>query len=149
MFGGLVQFIGGWIAGLNGNMFQLTAFTSYGAFWIGFAWFNYNNTANLADEYGMRLYFATWGVFTTIMFVASLAAPKVTSVTFFTLALTFFLLSAGEGHASVHKAGGYSGYVCAASCYYTIAAEVINEMYGWYLIPLGRPIVTRRESRIS
>ncbi len=49
------------------------------------------------------------------------------------------LLGLGEasGNATVTMVAGYEGIVCGLSAVYTGLAQVLNELYGRVLVPLG------------
>ena len=84
-------------------------------------------------------YLCAWGMFSLMMFVATLTKPKVLSGIFFCLTLTFFALGIGDGmenHSIVHI-GGCLGLVTALGAFYLAAAEVINESFGRTVLPVG------------
>ena len=84
-------------------------------------------------------YLCAWGMFSLMMFVATLTKPKVLSGIFFFLTLTFFALGIGDGmenHSIVHI-GGCLGLVTALGAFYLAAAEVINESFGRTVLPVG------------
>jgi len=51
----------------------------------------------------------------------------------------FFMLAAGDamGSASIGKAAGWIGLLCGASAIYTGLAQVLNEVNGKTVWPLG------------
>mmetsp|Transcript_5960 Transcript_5960/g.9314 ORF Transcript_5960/g.9314 Transcript_5960/m.9314 type:complete len:150 (+) Transcript_5960:1977-2426(+) len=140
MHGGLIQFIAGIWELYRKNVFGATAFTAYGGFWMGFALMEIlaaGGKFSGPDPGGLQTYFAAWGIFTTLMFVPTLAINRALQFIFASLALLFFLLSAGVTYPQVHKAAGYVGIVCGFSAVFTAWAEVMNEVHGRTVIPLG------------
>jgi hypothetical protein len=55
------------------------------------------------------------------------------------LALLFFLLALGDitGSPAVTRLAGYEGIFCGFSAIYTALAQVLNEVYGTTILPLG------------
>ena len=58
---------------------------------------------------------------------------------FGTLVLLFGLLAIGDlTHIAAYKTiGGYVGILCGFSAFYTAIAQVLNEVYGRVVLPLG------------
>ncbi|MBC7262593.1 MAG: acetate uptake transporter [Chloroflexi bacterium] len=144
-YGGLMQVIVGlWEAKL-GNTFGFVAFTSYGAFWI------YYVLVGILSSVGMITVSPTaagvvlimWGFLTLYLWIASLKAPKVTSMVFLFLTLTFLVLGIGDvtGLGTITKAGGALGLLTAALAWYNSLAIVINDMHGRTAVPLGKPLM--------
>ncbi len=140
-YGGSAQMIAGLMEWKKGNTFGVTAFTSYGFFWLslvglivmpkmGFA---------AASHTAMAAYFGMWGIFTFGLFIATFKLNKATQVVFLTLTVLLFLLSYAEfiGSAEITKIAGYEGIVCGLSAMYASLAQVINELYGKTVVPLG------------
>jgi succinate-acetate transporter protein len=137
-YGGTAQALAGLMEVPRGNTFGATAFLSYGAFWWSFALF----VLFLHDKVPAAFigwYLFLWGVFTLYMWVGTWRAPHALQMVFLALWLTFFLLAAGEwtGLVWLHRAGGYSGLVTAVFAFYLSAAEVINDMHGHTVLPVG------------
>ena len=141
-YGGLAQVVAGIMEWKKNNTFGLTAFASYGFFWLSLValivmpkmgWIG--NTS----ETGMVYYLFMWGIFTLLMFIGTLKLSKALQVVFGTLALLFFLLAIGDatGSAGIKQFAGVEGIVCGASAIYTGIAQVLNEVYGKTLLPLG------------
>ena len=141
-FGGIAQIIAGILEYPRGNTFAVTAFTSYGLFWVSlvvlilapkFGW------ADTTPEAYMGWYFFMWGVFTAFMFVGTLKANRVTQFVFFSLAILFFLLAARDwiGSEAIGILAGWEGIVCGSSAIYLAMAEVLNERLGRTVLPLG------------
>jgi succinate-acetate transporter protein len=84
-------------------------------------------------------YLFLWGVFTLYVSVATWRASRALQLVFLVLWITFFALAASEwtGLAWLHHTGGYCGLVTAALAFYLSAAEIINEMHGHAVLPVG------------
>jgi len=144
-YGGAVQFTAGLIEGRRGDIFGLTAFTSYGAFWIALALAAVLNAlgilelTNIELAYGMLL----WGIFTLYMSIGSFKVSRfAVPLVFITLTILFFLLAAGffvlqsTGSPLVLRIAGAEGILCGLSALYASAAIVINAQLGRNLLPL-------------
>ncbi len=141
-YGGLAQVIAGIMEGKKNNTFGLTAFTSYGFFWltlVGLIVMPKLGWIPAASEDAMVAYLIVWGVFTACLFVGTLRISKALQFAFATLTILFFLLAIGDatGNASLKIFTGYEGIVCGASAIYTGAGVLLNEMFGKTILPLG------------
>jgi succinate-acetate transporter protein len=141
-YGGLAQVIAGVIESKKNNTFGLTAFTSYGFFWISlvglivmpkFGW------GTKPSETAMCAYLAIWGLFTLCLFFGTLKLNRALQIVFGTLVILFFLLAAahGTGNEAIEKFAGYEGIVCGLSAIYAGIANVLNEVYGKVVLPIG------------
>jgi succinate-acetate transporter protein len=141
-YGGLAQVIAGIIEAKKNNTFGLTAFTSYGFFWLSlvglivipkFGW------APKASDSAMCAYLVIWGIFTLFLFFGTLKLNRALQIVFATLVILFFLLAAehATGNESIGKLAGYEGILCGASAIYAGMANVLNEVYGRIVLPLG------------
>jgi len=125
----------------KGNVFGATAFTSYGAFWLSFWAFVTFYAADIPDaaarETGVGWYLVAWGLFTVVMWVASLRTTAVLALLFTLLAATFFLLGAGDvTHTEgLTRVGGYLGLVTAAVAWYACLAGVSASTFGRAVLP--------------
>ena len=142
-YGGIAQIIAGIMEWKKGNSFAATAFVSYGLFWLSLVTLIVLPKLNLisaADETGMAAYLAMWGLFTGVMFLGTIRLSVALQVVFGTLTVLFFLLAygdyAGAGPGFKHFAG-YEGIVCGFSAIYTGLAQILNELYGKAVLPLG------------
>lgn len=89
---------------------------------------------------GLAWYLFIWGIFSTMMFVGTLKqAPWALVFVFFTVVILFFLLAAENWteNAKVGKAAGIEGIICGLSAIYTASGEVLNEIWGRTILPLG------------
>lgn len=139
-WGGVAQVIAGIIAGKRGDMFHLTAFTSYGVFWIGLAFSFVLMWAGLVklDDAGYGWTMFSWGIFTLLMTIATFKDNFVSVFIFVTLTILFFMLTlVFFGHLSAEVAG-IEGMFCGAAATYGAAAGIINNKYGREVFPLGK-----------
>ncbi len=146
IFGGAAQMCAGLLEYPKGNTFGLTAFTSYGAFWISLVLLIFLPKLGLiaaSDPTAMACYLGLWGVFTAFMFVGTLRSNRVLQFVFGSLTVLFALLAAGEatGNATITHFAGFEGLLCGASALYLAMAEVIEAQLGRAVLPVGIPRV--------
>lgn len=142
-YGGLAQVIAGIIEAKKNNTFGLTAFTSYGFFWlslVGLMVMPKLGWAPAASEQAMIAYLSIWGLFTFLLFFGTLKLNRALQFVFASLTLLFFLLVAGDvtGNPTVKHFAGYEGIICGTSAIYTGIANLLNEMYGRDVLPIGK-----------
>ena len=141
-YGGIAQVIAGIIEAKKNNTFGLTAFTSYGLFWMSFValivipklgWMT------APSEGSMVAYLIVWGVFTLLLFFGTLRLSRALQFVFATLTVLFFLLALGDysGNVTIKHVAGYEGIICGASAIYTGVAGLLNELYGRIVLPVG------------
>jgi succinate-acetate transporter protein len=137
-FGGATQFVAGLMAAPRGDTFGFTAFCAYGAFWLSWGLFAGMFEAHVPASF-VGWYLFLWGVLTTALWLATFRANRALQYTFLGALLTFYLLAAGEwsGIGLLHRLGGYAGMVTGALSFYVAAAQVIDEVMGTDLLPLG------------
>ncbi len=141
-YGGAAQVIAGIMEWRKGNTFATTAFLSYGFFWFTLAGLLIFPKAGLGTAPGpeaMAAYLAIWGAFTAVMFIGTLRLNRALQTVFLSLAVLFFLLAIGDitGLGWITTVAGYEGIFCGASAIYTGLAQVMNEVYGRTVAPLG------------
>ena len=144
-YGGIAQIIAGIMEWKKGNTFGTAAFTSYGLFWLTLValWLlpvTGTTTAIAATSKGAAAaYFFMWGLFTFVMFIGTLRLNKALQVVFATLTILFFLLVIRDatGSSVVGVIAGYEGIICGLSAIYAALAQVLNEVYGRTVLPLG------------
>jgi uncharacterized protein len=141
-YGGLAQIIAGILESRKNNTFGMTAFISYGFFWLSLVALLFLPKLGLAaatSKQALATYLFIWGVFTFLLFIGTLKLNKALRFIFATLTILFFLLSAGDftGNEAITKFAGFEGIVCGASAIYAGAANVLNEVYGRTVLPLG------------
>ncbi len=141
-YGGIAQIIAGLMEWKKGNTFGTVAFTSYGLFWltlVALLMMPALGLAEPAENSAMVAYLVMWGLFTAVMFVATLKMNRALQFVFFSLALLFFLLALGDttGNAAIKTFAGWEGIICGLSAIYTALAQVLNEVYGRVMLPIG------------
>lgn len=141
-YGGIAQIIAGVMEWKKGNTFGATAFTSYGLFWLSLVALILGPTKGLGNATSTGLlawYFFFWGLFTFVMFIATLRINRALQVVFGTLVILFWLLAIRDwsGSTVVGKIAGWEGIICGLSAVYAGLAQVLNEVYGKTIAPLG------------
>ena len=138
-WGGLAQVIAGIIDGRRGDTFGLTAFTSYGLFWIGLSFIFLMKWLGVAEfsNSGLAWVCILWGIFTAYMTVGTFKISKVHVFVFATLTLLFWLLAAVFFGGLPARVAGIEGIFCGAAAVYGSAAVVLNAMYGRWVLPIG------------
>ena len=141
-YGGVAQVIAGIMEFKKGNTFGLTAFTSYGLFWITLVaiWV----FPDLGQGKGVRTdagflgwYLFLWGVFTFFMWIGTFGKSKVLQFVFLSLWILFFLLATKNwvGSALIGNIAGWEGMICGSSAVYLAMAELISESRGKKILP--------------
>lgn len=146
-YGGIAQIIAGIMESKKNNTLGFVAFVSYGSFWLTlvalivmpkFGW-----TA-AASPSAMIAYLIMWGIFTALLFFATLKTTRALQFVFLTLTILFFLLAyteTSEG-ASLKSFTAWEGIVCGGSAVYAAIGALLNETFGKTILPLG--IVTKK-----
>jgi uncharacterized protein len=140
--GGAAQVIVGIMEWKKNNTFGTTAFIAYGFFWmtlVGLIVMPKLGIGVASDPTSMAAFLAVWGLFTVGMFVGTFALNRALQVVFGTLTLLFFLLAYSDmtGNAAVKIFAGYEGILCGLAALYTSMAQVLNELFGKIVLPLG------------
>ncbi|RJS49010.1 MAG: hypothetical protein CIT03_05625 [Methanobacterium sp.] len=148
-YGGLAQIFACFMEYKKGNTFATVAFGSYGLFWwslvillvlpqVGFLNTGGTSPIQAADPTSMAAYLFMWGVFTLVMFIATLKLIRGLQVVFISLAILFFLLAAGDitGSQTLITIAGYEGIFTGAAAMYVGLAQVINETHGRDVLPI-------------
>ncbi len=140
-YGGIAQIIAGAMEWKKNNTFGTTAFTSYGLFWlslVGLLVMPQLGLGEAAGDSAMIAYLSMWGVFTAVMFIATLKLNKALQFIFGSLTLLFILLALGHatGNSTITQIAGYEGIICGLSSMYTGLAQVLNEVYGRVVAPI-------------
>ncbi len=146
-WGGLCQLLAGVFEMRKGNTFGFTAFSSYGAFWLFFAFVNILGGMNIIQvtDLGVGTALLLFGIFTFYMWIPAMFANLSLNLTFLFLWLAFVALGLGDvlPNATATQVGGYFGILAAAAAAYTSFAIVANSNLGAGTVPLG-PGVPRR-----
>jgi succinate-acetate transporter protein len=140
--GGIAQVIAGTLEFKKGNTFGMTAFISYGFFWIILVaiWiFPDLGVAKGAktEEGFMGWFLFIWGVYSFFMWIGTFNKNKMLQFVFLTLWILFFLLAIRDwtGSAGIGIVAGYEGILCGASAIYLAMAEVLEETLGKKVLP--------------
>jgi len=144
-YGGAAQVIAGIMEWKKGATFGATAFISYGFFWLSLVALVllpqiFPEGKLKADDAGMGAYLAIWGLFTLGLFIGTFRLSVALQVVFGTLVILFSLLAYGHffkaGEGFEHFTG-FEGILCGLSAMYAGIAQVLNEVYGKTVLPLG------------
>jgi succinate-acetate transporter protein len=144
-YGGIAQIIAGILESRRGNTFALTAFVSYGSFWLTLVFILLapkTGKVEATEKGFMGWYLFVWGVFTLFMFIGTLHGNKALQFVFGSLVVLFWLLAIRDwtGSELIGHIAGWEGIVCGSSAIYLAMAEVLNEKYGRTLLPIGEPL---------
>ena len=147
-YGGMAQIFAGLLEYRKGNTFGMTAFCSYGLFWISLVALlilpDVIKTGTYTVASGsdfMGWYFFMWGLFTMMMFINTLKMNKGLLMVFLTLFVLFYLLALREWNII---SGGWiriEGIICGLIAIYVAMAETVNETFNKTLLPLGKQLI--------
>ena len=141
MFGGLTQLIAGIIQFRSGNTFTGVLFSTFGAFWLSLfaiAQFFLKDIPAAQAGHALGLFLYAFGLFTVWIWLASFRTNVVVVAALAFLAITFFVLGAGNYTATtglVHL-GGYLGLLVAAMAAYLSCAELCEASYQRPVLPV-------------
>jgi len=142
-YGGGAQLLAGMWEFRNRNVFGATAFSSYGAFWIGLFFWIKNAPSATGHDLGWIL--VAFAIFNTYMLIMSAQVNLAVFAVFLTLELTEIFLAIGNFHdggtGGLSQVGGYLGIITAFVAWYTSAAGVSNGLNGRIRVPVGRPLL--------
>lgn len=140
-YGGLGQFMAGMWEFRKGNTFGSTAFSTYGAFWLAyafFAWFFADKipSSHLGSAEG--LFLLVFAIITVYLTVAALRTTGAVLGVFVLLSLTFIFLAIGAfaGSDAISHLGGYIGIITALAAFYTSFAGVVNSTFKRVVLPV-------------
>ncbi|MFX1258319.1 MAG: acetate uptake transporter [Promethearchaeota archaeon] len=142
-YGGLAQIIAGIMEYRKGNTFGMTAFISYGLFWLTLVFLKILPNTGLwntpTETIAMGFYLLMWGIFTLLMFIGTLNKNRALQVVFLSLTILFFLLAISDftGNGLISIIAGYEGIFCGFSAIYLAMAEVLNEALERDILPIG------------
>ena len=141
-YGGLGQIIVGIMEWKKNNTFGATAFTSYGLFWltlVALIILPQTGFGKAPDAAAMTAYLTMWGLFTAVLFIGTLRLNRALQFVFGSLTILFFLLAIADatGNQTIKTIAGWEGIICGLSAIYTGLAQVLNEVYGRTVAPLG------------
>ena len=139
-FGGIQQVIAGIMEWKKGNIFAMSAFTSYGFFWLSLValWLLPLVGVAKPDGTSMGFYLGLWGLFTLAFFIGTLNGNTIGKLIFGSLVVLFTLLSIASftENATIHTLAGYEGILCGFFAFYEAAAILINGKLGRAVLPL-------------
>jgi uncharacterized protein len=152
-YGGLGQLLAGMWEFRNKNVFGATAFSTYGAFWIGLGlWFRLVALPGLTSKtdtlsqvnHDIGWILLAFAIFNTYMLILSTQVNMAVFLVFLTLELTEIILFIGNfsGSSGTVKFGGYVGVLTALTAWYTSAAGVSNGVAGKLRFPVGKPLIS-------
>jgi succinate-acetate transporter protein len=141
MFGGIAQLIAGTIQFRLGSTFNGVLFTSFGAFWLSLyaiAEFFLKDVPPAQVGHALGLFLYAFGIFTAWLWVASFRTNAVVIVALAALAVTFFVLGAGNygGSGLTVEVGGYLGLGVAFLAAYLSCAELCEAAYKRPVLPV-------------
>ncbi|MCL6408325.1 acetate uptake transporter, partial [Dickeya dadantii] len=119
-YGGIAQILAGLLEYKKGNTFGVTAFTSYGAFWltlVAILVLPKMGLAEASDAQFLGVFLGLWGVFTLFMFFGTFGTNRALQFVFGSLTVLFALLAVGNftGNHALLTFAGYEGIICGAS----------------------------------
>jgi succinate-acetate transporter protein len=140
-YGGLAQVFAGLLEFRKGNTFGMTAFLSYGLFWISLVFLLILPRIGLGEAPGaaaMASYLFLWGIFTFMMFFGTLKTNRALQFVFLSLTILFWLLAAGDilSNSLITRIAGVEGIICGLSAMYLSFAEILNETAGRTVVPI-------------
>ena len=140
-YGGLAQVIAGILESKKNNTFGMTAFISYGFFWltlVGLILMSKWEWIPATTKSSLATYLLLWGIFTFLLFIGTFKLNRALQFVFATLTILFLLLAIGNytGNESIIVFAGYEGIICGASAIYAGIANLLNEVYGRRVLPL-------------
>jgi len=141
-YGGLAQVVAGIMEWKKNNTFGMTAFVSFGLFWltlVGLIVFPTWMGVDGPDGVAMGWYLMSWGVFTGLMFIGTLRINRSLQIVFLSLTVLFVLLAISDwtGNATITRIAGWEGIFVGLSAVYASIAQVWNELYGRVVLPIG------------
>jgi succinate-acetate transporter protein len=135
--------VAGFLEFRTGNTFGMTAFASYGAFWIalaGMVLMEMNKVISPDASKGWLLVtLIAWTIFTFVMWIGTFTHNKALIWVFTTLIILFVLLDVAvwTGNKTITHIAGWEGIFCALTAWYLMAALILNDSYGRTVLPVG------------
>lgn len=138
-YGGLAQIIAGILEYRKGNTFGVTAFTSYGLFWWTLVFILVFKGLPGNPESFMGWYLFMWGLFTFFMWFGTWGKNRGIQFVFLSLFILFWLLAIRDwtGSTAIGTLAGWEGIICGLSAVYLAMAELLNEVHGRIVLPIG------------
>jgi succinate-acetate transporter protein len=140
-FGGLAQFIAGFLEFRLGNNFGFAAFVTYGSFWLALGGIFLSRELGVFDITGTDIgwFLVVFTGLTFIYFLGAMRQNGALSVVFLTLLIGFVLLDLGHLGAGDmwNKIAAVELIVCALSAWYLMAHVVLSPLK--INVPVGKP----------
>jgi len=141
-YGGLAQIIAGIMEWKKNNTFGMTAFISYGFFWISLVFLILMplwGWGPALQKEGLICFLGIWGLFSLGMFLITFRLSKAMQVVFGLLVLLFLLLIVGNalGNSTILVIAGIEGVLCGLSAMYTGLGQIMNEVWKETVVRLG------------
>lgn len=133
-FGGLAQLLAGMWEFRAGNTLGATAFASYGAFWLSFA---YGVVTKTLGGAGLSYYLLAWAILTFVFLLSALKTNGALISVFLFLTLTFLALAIWQFAASTtwQEIGGWLGIITAILAEYTALAGLLTAEKSAFRLP--------------
>ncbi len=149
-WGGAAQIIAGVIDGKRGDTFGMTAFVSYGFFWVALSFSFLLQWIGLVtlDNPGLGWLMICWGIFTMYMGIAAFRVSYLHVIIFWSLVVLFFLLAAHFLAGMPSAIAGAEGMVCALCAVYGSAAVILKEKFGRWVLPIGILPRVKEEAKV-
>lgn len=141
-YGGLAQFIAGMWEFRKGNTFGATAFPTYGAFWMAFAFFVWFFAGKITDaavaNTATGMFLLVFTIVTAYLTIAAVRTSGAVLLVFVALTLTFLFLTIGKFANSdgITHIGGWIGIITAILAFYTSFAVVTNATWKRTVLPV-------------
>ncbi len=155
-FGGGAQLLAGLQEFKTGNNFGYSAFSSYGAFWIGLAlifmlsdfqggkdsWIAGHLTIGPKD---LGYFLLAYTIYTVFMWIGSFAIHTAMLFTFTTLLLGFIGLDLQIlcGMSGLKTITALVLIACALGAFYMMAHVIFAQVFGRNILPVGKPWVSK------
>jgi len=141
-YGGLAQIIAGIMEWKKNNTFGMTAFVSYGFFWISLVFLILMPVWGWGAPLGtaaMVCFLGIWGLFSLGMFLITFRLSRAMQVVFGLLVLLFLLLIIGNalGSSTIIVIAGLEGILCGLAAMYTGLGQIMNEVWKETVVRLG------------
>ena len=137
-YGGLGQIIAGLLEYRRGNTFGVTAFCTYGGFWLAYAFYVWFFAKPTDPPATVGMFLLMFAIITAYLTLSTLRLNGALLIVFILLTLTFLLLAIGAFASAegITKVGGVVGILTALAAFYTSAAVVTNATWKRDVLPL-------------
>jgi hypothetical protein len=140
-YGGGAQLLAGMWEFRNKNVFGATAFSTWGAFWIGlFIWIKNTPAATGHDQGWILLAFAIVNAY-LLLFSTQVNLAVFTVFILLEITLVVLVIANFTSGIGLTQAGGYIGIATAIAAWYTSAAGIGKGLNGRIQLPVGKPLV--------